>query len=430
MTRYRSEPASGNLPIPLGGGKVTTLLALTEMYNRAKPHYDRFKARRLFTVNVSEDDPLYSDIHAWLMSIMPDERHNSLMVSSPSHSSYEDSEPVSEDSGSTKPVKRPPLTVRFDDERERTVQIGPHKVRVWITHPEVNSQNHSWEREPKKIRLQTNSHQGQMAIIAELNRLNAEKATSRKAVLKMVAPWGGQWRTRSDLPPRTMDSVFMLDEQKERILGDVGNFLDQEDRYAKMAFPWHRGYMFHGPPGTGKTSLVKAIANHYNLDLWYVGLADLKDESGLLSLLSQVGPRSILLLEDIDTVRITKGEESEAGNKMTIGSLLNALDGVATPHGLITMMTTNHFDLLDERLVRAGRMDMVEEIGFPTPQVLEKMFAHFYGQSPARWWGTFHQNQLDGVSVAQIAEIFKSNMDDPEAAAKQAFEVMVRADQL
>jgi hypothetical protein len=58
------------------------------------------------------------------------------------------------------------------------------------------------------------------------------------------------------------------------------------------------------------------------------------------------------------------------------------------------------------------------------------MFTHFYGQSPSRWWGSFHNDQLDGVSVAQIAEIFKSNMDDPEAAAKQAFEVMVRADPL
>jgi hypothetical protein len=421
---------SSSNPAAFGDGKVSSVLALVELFNKGKHQYEVFKSKRSYTVNVSEEDPLYSDIHAWLMSIMPNERHHSLLVSSPERS-YDDME-TAEDSGSTSVVeKRPPLKVRFDDQAHRDVVINGHKVRVWVASPEQSKEAaHSWEREPKKIKLQAASYEGQQAIIAELNRLNDEKAIVRKAVLKMVAPWGGQWRTRSDLPPRTMDSVFIPDEQKNRILSDVGAFLAQEDRYNKMSFPWHRGYMLYGPPGTGKTSIVKGVANHYNLDLWYIGLADLNNESGLLSLLSQVGPRSILLLEDIDTVKIAKGADAEGSSKITVGSLLNALDGVSTPHGLITMMTTNHFDQLDERLVRAGRMDLVEEIGYPTPQTLEKMFTHFYGQSPSRWWGSFHNDQLDGVSVAQIAEIFKSNMDDPEAAAKQAFEVMVRADPL
>ena len=424
-------PVSGATlsPAAFGGGKINSALALVELYNKGKHRYELFKSNRAYTVNVSEEDPLYSDIHAWLMSIMPDEKHHSLLVSSPERN-YDDGG-VSEDDGSPRIEKRPPLRVRFDDGADRVVMIGGHKVRVWVSTPDQGKEiTSSWEREPKKIKLQAQSHEGQMAIIDELNRLNDQKATVRKAVLKMVAPWGGQWRTRSDLPPRTMESVFIPDEQKNRIISDVGAFLSQEDRYNKMSFPWHRGYMLYGPPGTGKTSIVKGLANHFNLDLWYIGLADLNNESGLLSLLSQVGPRSILLLEDIDTVKIAKGEDAEATGKITVGSLLNALDGVSTPHGLITMMPPHPFDQLDERIVRAGRRDLLEEIGYPTPQVLEKMFAHFYGHSPSRWWGTFHQNQLDGVSVAQIAEIFKSNMDDPETAAKQAFEVMVRADQL
>lgn len=420
-------------PAAFGGGKVSSALALVELYNKGKHYYDTLQAKKLFTVNVSEDDPLYSDIHAWLMSIMPDERHHSLLVSSPGRSYDEDVEPVSEDEG-PRIVRRPPLTVRFDDTAHRDVYISGHKIQVWVATPEqaggVSKDGNSWEREPKKIKLQAKTHEGQQAIIAELNRINDEKATVRKAVLKMVAPWGGHWRTRSDLPPRTMDSVFIPHDQKERLVSDVGAFLSQEDRYNKMSFPWHRGYMLYGPPGTGKTSIVKGLANHYNLDLWYVGLADLNNESGLLNLLSQVGPRSILLLEDIDTVKIAKGEDANDSGKITVGSLLNALDGVSTPHGLITFMTTNHFDELDDRLVRAGRMDVKEEIGFPTPQTLAEMFNHFYGQSPEQWWGSWEDNQLDGVSVAAVAEIFKSNMDDPETAAKQAFEVMVRADQL
>lgn len=415
-----------DLTAGLTGGKTGAALAAYELGNKAFIMAQNFKRRHFaYTVTVSEDDPLYTDIHAWLLDIMPSEKHRALEVSSPHRRNgraMETSEDDVEDAG-----KRPPLTVSFDDTSMRKVIIAGHKVQVWLHSPEQPAgEKLGWGREPKKIKLQSYTYEGQQAIIAELNRLNDEKATARKATLKMVSSWGS-WQTRSDLPPRTMESVFMPEEQKRRILNDVEDFLAQEDRYNKMAFPWHRGYMFHGPPGTGKTSLVKGIANHFNLDLWYIGLADLTAEASLLGLLSQVGPRSILLLEDIDTIRIAKEDSESDSGKITTGSLLNALDGIATPHGLITMMTTNHFDTLDPRLVRAGRMDVVEELGWPTMQTLEQMFRHFYGISPAPWWGTSSTQQLEGISVAQIAEIFKSNMHDPEAAAQEAFKITIDA---
>lgn len=418
-----------NLPAGLGTGKTATVLATYELGTKFYGMAKEFKARHFaYTVSVSEEDPLYSDVHSWLLSILPDEKHRSLEVASPSRRSHGkgavamDDDGESEDDGA--PKKRPPLSVSFDDTAMRRVVIQGHKVSVWITQPEAKDDKH-WGRDPRKIKFQSYNYEAQQAVISELNRINDEKATTRRAKLRMVSTWGS-WMSRSDVPPRTMDSVFMPEEQKQRILQDVEKFLEQEDRYNKMAFPWHRGYMFHGPPGTGKTSVVKGIANHFNLDLWYVGLADLTAEAGLLQLLSQVGPRSILLLEDIDTVRITNDDDrTQESGKITVGSLLNALDGVSTPHGLITMMTTNHFDKLDKRLIRAGRMDVIEELGWPTMQTLGKMFEHFYGVSPAPWWGSTSTHQLEGVSVAQIAEIFKSNMDDPEAAAQAAFKATI-----
>lgn len=413
-----------NLPAGLTGGKTGTALATYELGTKIWQMGKEFKSRHFsYTVSVSEDDPLYSDVHAWLLTILPDEKHRSLEVSSPNRRSNGKAVIESDDvpeGGEAEPKKRPPLSVSFDDTAARKVQIGEHRIMVWITQPEQAKDSSHWGRDPRKIKFQSYTYDAQQAVIAELNRINVEKATARRATLKMVSTWGS-WMTRSDLPPRTMDSVFMPEAQKQRIMLDVERFLEQEDRYNKMAFPWHRGYMFHGPPGTGKTSLVKGIASHFNLDLWYIGLADLTAEAGLLQLLSQVGPRSILLLEDIDTVRIAKEEQTQDSGKITVGSLLNALDGVATPHGLITMMTTNHFDKLDPRLVRAGRMDVVEELGWPTFKTLEQMYVHFYGRRPIEW-GSGSEHQLENVSVASIAEIFKSHMDDPEGAALSSFD--------
>jgi chaperone BCS1 len=215
-----------------------------------------------------------------------------------------------------------------------------------------------------------------------------------------------------------MDSVSLPREQKDRIIADLGGFLEAEDKYNRLAIPWHRGYMFYGPPGTGKTSLVKALANHFNLDLWYISLSDLSAESSLLQLIGGVGPRSMLLLEDIDTVKITHDRDSSESGKISTGSLLNTLDGVATPHGLITVMTTNRFDILDPALKRAGRMDLIEELAYPSKSTVREMFEHFY-EDTTMFAGIKDNEFIEKqISTSQIAEIFKRHMDDPKTAVR------------
>lgn len=407
------KAASASTALP--AGKAATALAVYDGVNRLYTQGREFwRSHFAYSVAVSERDPLYADVHSWLLSIMPDERHRTLLVSSGNSRSYDGDSPSlgSEDEGDSKPT---PLTVRFDDKASRTVDIGGHSVSIQLHRPEEPEHSSSMrEPEPKKILFVCKSYMAQQAVIKELERINAARSKERKAVLRMVNQWGS-WRTRSDLPPRTLDSVTLPSIQKDRIVKDLANFLAAEDRYNRLAIPWHRGYMFHGPPGTGKTSLAKALAYHFNLDMWYIGLSDLKAESGLMGLMSEVGPRSILLLEDIDTIKITHDRDASEQGTISMSSLLNTLDGVATPHGLITMMTTNRFDILDEALTRAGRMDMVEELGYPSKGTVAMLFRHFYGRQP-NWSYDWADKPIEGLSTARISEIFKQHLNDPEAA--------------
>ena len=401
---------------------VNLTIGAQRLFSQAK---DFWRENYAYSVIVSEKDQLYSEVHEWLLRTSPQDKHRSLSVSSKSSRNNEtedsDSDLIAAISGSSATRKRQknvkPLMIRFNDSSTRTVSIEGHKVRVRLQTPDIPETSQMRESVYAKIEFVAQSYPGQQAILRQLEKLNAERSTSRKAVLRMVNSWGS-WNTRSDIPPRTMDSVSLPAEQKDRIVNDLRSFLDAEEQYNKLAIPWHRGYMFHGPPGTGKTSLVKALANEFNLDLWYISLSDLKAESSLLGLLADVGPRSLLLLEDIDTMRIAHDRDGSEQGQISMSSLLNTLDGVATPHGLITIMTTNRFEILDPALTRAGRMDLVEMLDYPSLSTLAGMFQHFYGKAP-EWDGVrAPEKPIEGLSTAQIAEVMKRHMGDPEEASK------------
>lgn len=389
-------------------GKVAVAAALVQAgqkaLSQARSHWRDHLA---YTLTITDRDPLYDDTHLWLTGLLPNERQRSLLVTSRSVGdetvSFDDD--GREDAG--------PLRLMYNDERTRRVVIDGHRVVVNLRRPDVGVEDR--RRAVDKIEFTCATRAAQDAVIMHLRRLH-EGRTQRKRppVLRMVGNWG-DWQKRSDIPPRTLDSVILPQGQLQRIVADLSTFLGAEDQYNRLAIPWHRGYMFHGPPGTGKTSLVKALATHFGLDLWYVPLSDLKTENSLMALLSNVSPRSMLLLEDIDTVKITHERDVDQGG-ISMSSLLNALDGVATPHGLIAVMTTNHFDTLDDALVRSGRMDCVEEIEAPTWSEVEALGRHFYGAAWPRgirkdWSGPL------GLSMADVAEIFKRHLDDPKAAA-------------
>lgn len=413
-------PASGRT---VGRTSIGQAIALFESGQRLYVSgRDFWRNHFSYTITISEKDSLYSDAYDWLIGTLPNEKHRRLTVSSSRSTNRGGPDYMMEDSDSSSAMAHrvPPLKVRFNDKATRNVTVGGYQVSVRLSKPEPTEGggggNSFRMPEYSDIVFEAKTYDAQQAVLAKLEELNASRATTRKAVLKMVNQWGG-WNTRSDLPARTMDSVALPVEQKERIIGDLDRFLASEDQYNRLAIPWHRGYMLYGPPGTGKTSLVKALANHFNLDLWYVSLADLKEESSLLSLLSDVGPRSILLLEDIDTMRITHDRDGAEQGKINMSSLLNTLDGVATPHGLITVMTTNRFDILDPALTRAGRMDLVEELSYPTVDTLGAMYKHFFDLPPE--WSVLGDGDtvLEGLSTGEVAELLKRNMNDPEAAS-------------
>jgi len=195
--------------------------------------------------------------------------------------------------------------------------------------------------------------------------------------------YGGSWSRFGSRLPRPMESVILEASLKQHVIDDLKDFLSPARMkwYRELGIPYRRGYLFHGYPGSGKSSFILSLAGEFHTSVCIVNLND-KDMSDdqLNSLLNSAPPRSILLLEDIDAAFNDRSDTSDT--RLTFSGLLNALDGVGAQEGRLVFMTTNKVSSLDAALVRPGRVDMICYFGLASRQQIQEMCKRFYCTSP------------------------------------------------
>lgn len=266
-----------------------------------------------------------------------------------------------------------------------------------------------------------------------LELIKMKSFEKQKSMTKIRRPsgkesrYGGAWYRISTRPSRPLETVALDKAQKERIVADVNEYLHPASPrwYATRGIPYRRGYLFHGPPGTGKTSLSFALAGIFGLDIHVISLLDSTlTESDLNRLFNSLPRRCIVLLEDIDTAGLLRDEKSdeakadaeadkkskdstakkdddaisakdlaialkaaqrktkedEAKKGISLSGLLNAIDGVASHEGRVLVMTTNHPEKLDDALIRPGRVDMQVEFKLASHAQIREIFVRMYSR--------------------------------------------------
>jgi chaperone BCS1 len=193
---------------------------------------------------------------------------------------------------------------------------------------------------------------------------------------------------------------------KEDLLDDILQFQQDEDWYIEHGIPYRRGYLLHGPPGTGKSSLVYSLAGKLDYGICLLNLSD-KDltDNGLMRSLAKVPNKSFVLIEDIDMALPSKkrkkdmdfakekGEEVMQTN-LTLSGVLNAIDGVASEDSQILFMTTNFKQHLDAALVRPGRVDREFYLDNCNTTQTKDIFSNFFP----------HANREEVNKMGQIFE--------------------------
>ena len=189
---------------------------------------------------------------------------------------------------------------------------------------------------------------------------------------------GDWWADMGQVSNRPLGSILCDDDRVDRLAQDMRWFFGAEDWYAQRGVPWRRGYLLHGPPGTGKSSVIRALASDLGAGIASVSLtgSQITDED-LREGLACAPDRSLIVLEDIDAM-FTQRSAGEDGTKLSFSGLLNAIDGVAAQEGRVLVMTTNHPERLDPALIRPGRADVHVELGPVGAETAAQLFLRFF----------------------------------------------------
>ena len=235
-----------------------------------------------------------------------------------------------------------------------------------------------------------------------------------------------------DRNKRKLSSVIMKDNKNQEISELLNHFSQTEEWHLERGIPYKKSFLFYGPPGTGKSSMIKAISFELQRHIHYLSLSSIKNDQELSNLMSNINfKETILVIEDIDAQgsfvhkRILKQETKEKNNtdfiniksndentynneglvmlsklmiastiqdkdkekekeyesQLTLSGILNQIDGVHNNHGMILIMTTNYPELLDEALIRDGRVDERVFFDYCDYEQIYLMFKNFYNSN-------------------------------------------------
>lgn len=259
----------------------------------------------------------------------------------------------------------------------------------------------------------------------EAARQYYDKKSENEILCKILR--NGNWSTLSRLPKRDLSTIYLDNEKKDNIFNDLTKFFEREEIYSKFGVPYKRNYLLEGVPGTGKSSLIFALASHFNMNIHIIHLGPKVDDCVFMSAINALPNNTILLLEDVDALFVDRKANDVNKSMVSFSGILNVLDGVGRKNKLITFMTSNYKNRLDKALIRPGRIDYIMNFDYSTEEQIKQMFVKFRPEQENDWNKFYNKISHLQLTTATLQKFFfdcleKDNILDHINYLKQIIE--------
>lgn len=186
-------------------------------------------------------------------------------------------------------------------------------------------------------------------------------------------------------PNITFDEIGGLDDEIQRLKETTKDPLVNPEKFDEIGINPPSGVLLHGPPGTGKTMLAKAVANNSNATFLKLAASELarkfigegaKLVRDLFALADDKSP-AIIFIDEIDAIATKRSETKTDGSaevQRTLMQLLSEMDGFNDRDDIRIIAATNRFDMLDDAILRPGRFDRIIEVSEPNVEGREQIF--------------------------------------------------------
>ena len=248
---------------------------------------------------------------------------------------------------------------------------------------------------------------------------DGDKIDKKKLKMYISSPDGEYFNPIGSRPKRSLESVFLPKEQKKTIVNLITNFLKPEtmQQYEDFGINHKLTILLEGVPGTGKSSLIAALASYFNMNIAIISFTPKMTDVGFMRSMrmfernkhdnDEEGDKerdTLLVIEDMDCIFVARKSNDEHRNQVTFSGILNALDGVTTGGNQVVIMTTNHIENLDPALIRPGRVDHILRFDYATKEQIKEIFTVYTKNDPAIAQGTGTQ----GTSSQEFYEAVKA----------------------